>query len=56
MGYSQIIDEPTHFTNSSSSCIDLNFTSHPSILVDSGIESLPLVVAIMISYMERSTL
>ena len=41
MGYSQIIDEPTHFTSSSSSCIDLNFTSNPSILVDSGIEKSP---------------
>ena len=37
-GYSQIIDEPTHFTSNSSSCIDLIFTSNPSILVDSGIE------------------
>ena len=38
VGYSQIIDKPTHFTNNSSSCIDLIFTSNPSILVDSGIE------------------
>ena len=38
MGYSQIIDKPTHFTNNSSSCIDLIFTSNPSIVVDSGIE------------------
>ena len=37
-GYGQIIDKPTHFTNNSSSCIDLIFTSNPSILVDSGIE------------------
>ena len=37
-GYSQIIDKPTHFTNNSSSCIDLIFTSNPSILVDSWIE------------------
>ena len=37
-GYSQIIDKPIHFTNNSSSCIDLIFTSNPSILVDSGIE------------------
>ena len=34
----QIIDKPTHFTNHSSSCIDLIFTSNPSIIVDSGIE------------------
>ena len=40
VGYSQIIDKPTHFTNNSSSCIDLIFTSNPnpSIVVDSGIE------------------
>ena len=37
-GYSQIIDKPTHFTNNSPTCIDLIFTSNPSILVDSGIE------------------
>ena len=36
--YSQIIDKPTDFTNNSSSCIDLIFTSNPSIIVDSGIE------------------
>ena len=36
--YSQIIDKPTHFTNSPSSFIDLIFTSNPSIIVDSGIE------------------
>ena len=30
-GYSQIIDKPTHFTNNSSSYIDLIFTSNPSI-------------------------
>ena len=33
-----IVDKPTHFTNNSSSCIDLIFTSNPSILVDSWIE------------------
>ena len=37
-GYSQIIDKPTHFTNKSSSSIDLIFTSNSSILADSGIE------------------
>ena len=37
-GYSQIIDKATHFTNNSSSCIDLILTSNPSILVDSGIK------------------
>ena len=38
VGYSQIIDKPTHFTNNSSSCIDLIFTSNHSIIVDSSIE------------------
>ena len=37
-GYSQIIDKSNRFTNNSSSCIDLIFTSNPSIIVDSGIE------------------
>ena len=37
-GYTQIIDKPTHFTNHSSSCTYLIFTSNPSIIVDSGIE------------------
>ena len=39
-GYSQIIDKPIHFTNNFSSCIDLIFTSNPSIIVDSGIKSI----------------
>ena len=37
-GYTQIIDKPTYFTNHSSSCIYLIFTSNPSIIVDSDIE------------------
>ena len=37
-GYGQIIDKSTHFTNSCSSCIYLNFTSNSSTIVDSGIE------------------
>ena len=41
-GYSQITDKPTHLTTNSSSCIDLTFTSNPSIIasiiVHSGIE------------------
>ena len=36
--YSQIIDIPTHFTNNSSPCTELIFTSNCSIIVDSGIE------------------
>ena len=36
--YSQIIDKPTHFTSDSSPCIDLIFTSNPSIIVDLGTE------------------
>ena len=37
-GYTQIIDKPTHFINHSSYCIDLIFTSNPSIIVNSGID------------------
>ena len=38
-GYTQIIDKLTHFTNHSSSCIDLIFTSNPSIIVHSSIKN-----------------
>ena len=38
VGYGQIIDKLTHFTNKLSSCIDLIFTPNHSIMVDSGIE------------------
>ena len=31
-GYSQLIDQPTHITKESSSCIDLIFTSNPSFI------------------------
>ena len=41
--YTQIIDKPNHFTNHSYSCIDLSFTSNPSIIEDSGIEK-PLTI------------
>ena len=37
-GYSQLIDQPTHITKESSSCIDLIFTSNPSFINASGIE------------------
>ena len=36
----QIIDKPTHFTNHSSSCIDLIFTSNPSIKMPYGADVL----------------
>ena len=52
-GDSQITDEPTHFTNNSSSCIDLIFISNPSIIVDSGIEKSLVAIAIMISYIKK---
>ena len=38
VGYSQIIDKPSHFTNNSPSCIGLIFAFNHSIIVDSGIE------------------
>ena len=37
-GYNRRIHKPTHFTNHSSSCIDLIFTSDPNIIVNSDIE------------------
>ena len=36
-GLSQIINEPTHILDSSSSCIDLIFTSHPNLVIESGV-------------------
>ena len=40
-GYGEFIDKPSHFTNSSFSCTDPIFTSHPNIIVDSDIENSP---------------
>ena len=37
-GYSQLIDQPTHITKESSSCIDLIFTSNPSFISASRVE------------------
>ena len=36
-GLSQIIKEPTHILESSSSCIDLMFTTQPNLEVESGV-------------------
>ena len=38
-GLKQIIKEPTHISNTSSSCIDLIFTSQPNLITDSGVHS-----------------
>ena len=38
-GLQQIINEPTHISNTSSSCIDLIFTSQPNLITDSGVHS-----------------
>ena len=38
VGYCQLIDQPTHITKESSSCIDLIFTSDPSVISASGVE------------------
>ena len=38
-GLQQIINEPTHISNISSSCIDLIFTSQPNLITDSGVHS-----------------
>ena len=37
-GYNQLISKPTHFTNGTSSCIDLIFSSNVSFIRNSGIE------------------
>ena len=37
-GYSQLIDQPTHITKETSSCIDPIFTSNPSFISASGVE------------------
>ena len=38
-GLQQIIKEPTHISNTSSSCIGLKFTSQPNLITDSGVHS-----------------
>ena len=38
-GLNQLIQEPTHILNSSSSCTDLIFTSQPNLVMESGIHS-----------------
>ena len=38
-GLHQLIQEPTHILNSSSSCIDLIFTSQPNLVIESGVYS-----------------
>ena len=38
-GLNQLIQEPAHILNSSSSCIDLIFTSQPNLVMESGIHS-----------------
>ena len=39
-GLNELIQEPTHILNSSSSCIDLTFTSQQNSFIESGIHSL----------------
>ena len=36
-GLNQIINEPTHILDPSSSCIDLIFTSQPELVIESGV-------------------
>ena len=38
-GFNQIIKEPTHILNNSSSCIDLILTSQPNLVIESGVHS-----------------
>ena len=37
--FNQIINEPIHILNNSSSCIDLIFTSQPNLVIESGVHS-----------------
>ena len=37
-GYSQLVNQPTHITKDSLSCIDLIFTSNPTLINSSGVE------------------
>ena len=39
VGLQQLINEPTHLTGKSSLCIDLNFTSQPNPVMESGVHS-----------------
>ena len=38
-GFEQVITDPTHILKSSSSCIDLIFTSQPNLIMNSGVHS-----------------
>ena len=38
-GFKQVISDPTHILESSSSCIDLIFTSQPNLVMNSGVHS-----------------
>lgn len=38
-GLQQVIKEPTHILNNSSSCIDLTFTSQANLLIESGVKT-----------------
>ena len=40
-GLHQLINEPTHLTKNTSSCIDLLFTSQPNLVMESGVRSSP---------------
>ena len=51
-GYSQLINEPTHFVNKTSSCIDLIFSSDLNITRNCGIEKTIHENVIMILYTE----
>ena len=44
-GLSQIIKEATHILESSSSCIDLIFTTQPNLVVESGVHTSQIVFA-----------
>ena len=39
VGFTQLINEPTHIQSSSSSCIDLIFTDQPNLSVNCGVHA-----------------
>ena len=50
-GYSQTINQPTHMTKESSSCIDLIFTTNTNLISNTGFEYHSLRNVIIVSYM-----
>ena len=54
-GLHQMTDEPTHTLESSSSCIDLIFTSQPNLITESGSIHLYILILITRSFLQNLT-